>query len=539
MPFGKGMANTKNTNIAHKYWENAKKLREKVRAMERKAMLIHYGQNIILYGPPGTGKTYYTAVYAVAICDGKSIDELSDYSAVMERYNELKSENRIAFTTFHQSYGYEEFIEGLRPVIVPSSDEKDTGSVSYKVESGIFKKFCDIAEEKKIKSGNEVFIKSDPVVWKVSLEGSGTNTTKIDCFTNNRIRVGWKNITDLSKIGLKERKILNDFEHNMEIGDIVCVLHDKNSIDGIGIVDGEYEWLEDGGDYPRSRKVKWLAKDFVEDIYNINNNKILIAPTVYRLNIEPDKILGIAQKHSLKQMANAKKDTKNYVFIIDEINRGNISKIFGELITLIEPAKRKGAAESMEAILPYSGKPFGVPDNVYILGTMNTADRSIAIMDTALRRRFEFIEMMPDTSVIEEVTVTADGKTLNVSKMLDIINERITFLYDREHTIGHAFFIGLIKDPSIERLASIFEKSIIPLLQEYFYEDYYKIQLILGDNAKTEQEENLKFIKDTKIVPEDIFTGNAEDIDLPDKKYDINLEALYNIQSYKKIAPEL
>lgn len=504
------------------------------RIKENEAKSTIYGQNIILYGPPGTGKTYYTAVYAVAICDGKYIDELSDYSAVMERYNELKSENRIAFTTFHQSYGYEEFIEGLRPFIVPNGVEKNSGNVSYKVESGIFKKFCDIAEEKKIKAENEIFIKADPVVWKVSLEGAGANKTKADCFANNRIRIGWSD--DKSSKNKKEKAILNAFENVMEVGDIVCILHDQFSIDGIGIVDGEYEWLEDGKDYPRSRKVKWLAKDFVEDIHGINNGKVLTSQTVYRLNIEPDVILGIAQKHSLEQMADAEGDTKNYVFIIDEINRGNISKIFGELITLIEPAKRKGAPEELQTVLPYSGKPFGVPANVYILGTMNTADRSIAIMDTALRRRFQFIEMMPDTCILNKVEVTADEETLNVSKMLDIINERITFLYDREHTIGHAFFIGLIEDPSIERLASVFEKSVIPLLQEYFYEDYYKIQLILGDNGKTEQE--LKFIKDT-IVPKDIFSGNIEDIDLPDKKYEVNTKALYNIQSYKKIAPEL
>lgn len=514
---------------------------ERYRELKQHQNQIINGQNIILYGPPGTGKTYYTAVYAVAICDGKSIDELSDYSAVMERYNELKSENRIAFTTFHQSYGYEEFIEGLKPFIVPSGTQKDSGNVSYRVESGIFKKFCDIAEEKKIKTENEIFIKANPVVWKVSLEGAGANKTKADCFENNRIRIGWPNVNDITdtSVTAKEKTILNYFENVMEIGDIVCVLHDHFSIDGIGIVDGEYEWLEDGKDYPRSRKIKWLAKDFVEDIRAINGGKELTSPTVYRLNIEPDVILGIAQKHSLNQMADINEDTKNYVFIIDEINRGNISKIFGELITLIEPTKRKGTSEELQTVLPYSGKPFGVPSNVYILGTMNTADRSIAIIDTALRRRFQFIEMMPDESVLSEISVAAEGETLNISKMLHIINERITFLYDREHTIGHAFFIGLIKDSSIEMLASVFEKSVIPLLQEYFYEDYYKIQLILGDNGKTEQEEDLKFIKDIKIVPEDIFSGDIEDIDLPEKKYEVNQKALYNIQSYKKIAPGL
>ena len=504
-----------------------------------------YDKNIILYGPPGTGKTYYTAIYAVAICDGKSIDELSDYNAVMKRYNELKNENRIAFTTFHQSYGYEEFIEGIKPCVLDDSDTDNTGNIEYTVESGVFKKFCDIAGQKKITSKSSVFIKPNPVVWKISLEGSGSNKTKTDCFENGRIRIGWKNrdkhITDASETkSTRERTILTNFEYVMELGDIVCVLHDQFSIDGIGIITGEYKWLEDGGEYPRSRDVWWLANDFVEDIRNINGGKVLTSSTIYKLNIAPDIILEIAQKYLLFNTIDVEENTQNYVFIIDEINRGNISKIFGELITLIEPTKRRGAKEAMEAILPYSGKYFDVPDNVYILGTMNTADRSIAIMDMALRRRFQFIEMMPDLSVIKEIKVVSDGETLDVSKMLSIINKRIELLYDREHTIGHAFFTGLIAKPTIKKLASIFQKSVIPLLQEYFYEDYQKIQLVLGDNGKTKQEEDLKFIKDINIVAEDIFSGSVDDIiELPDKKYEINSDAFYNIHSYKRIAEGL
>jgi 5-methylcytosine-specific restriction protein B len=186
-------------------------------------------------------------------------------------------------------------------------------------------------------------------------------------------------------------------------------------------------------------------------------------------------------------------NNKPYLFIIDEINRGNISKIFGELITLIKDTKRDGKEECIPATLPYSGDKFTVPDNVYIIGTMNTADRSIAIMDTALRRRFQFVELMPDTDVLRNIGAHM-VEDLDVAKMLEKINERITFLYDREHTIGHAFFTKLASDPSIKTLSSIFQKSVIPLLQEYFYEDYQKIQLILGDNGKTD--DRLKFILD-------------------------------------------
>lgn len=248
------------------------------------------------------------------------------------------------------------------------------------------------------------------------------------------------------------------------------------------------------------------------------------------------EILGVGEQH----FRNVDESIKYLTPIIDLLQRKmvNISKIFGELITLIEDTKRAGASEAMEAILPYSGEPFSVPKNVYILGTMNTADRSIALMDTALRRRFEFAEMMPNSEVLESLgvgTIAVDGDELNVAKMLDVINERIEYLFDREHTIGHAFFTKLADDPSLETLAGIFEKNVIPLLQEYFYEDYEKIQLVLGDNAK---EDEFKFVLDKPLKIKDIFSGNP-DIDLPEKGYVIQKDAFYKLESYKQIAKDL
>ena len=363
--------------------EAIKSLEERGVFQEMKELDKEFDKNLILYGPPGTGKTYNSVIYAVAICDGKPLDELTDYAAVMSRYNELKKAGRISFTTFHQSYGYEEFIEGIKPII-----DENKQDIGYTIEPGVFKKFCDNAK-------------------------SITRTS-----------------TDIESTVIEE-------------------------------------------------------------------------------------------------------DTEPYVFIIDEINRGNISKIFGELITLIESTKRAGMPEAASAILPYSGDEFSVPSNVYILGTMNTADRSIALMDTALRRRFQFVEMMPDSDVLRKIH--ADKvEDLDVAAMLDKINERIEYLYDREHTIGHAFFTDLKDDATLEKLQSIFEKSVIPLLQEYFYEDYQKIQLVLGDNAKSD--DSLKIIIDEKVVAKNIFKGNVEDvIDLPEKKYSINSKAFENINSYKEI----
>ena len=219
---------------------------------------------------------------------------------------------------------------------------------------------------------------------------------------------------------------------------------------------------------------------------------------------------------------------KNYVFVIDEINRGNISKIFGELITLIEASKRIGQPEGMRTRLPYSQQLFGVPDNVFIIGTMNTADRSIAVIDTALRRRFRFREMMPDTDVLNGIHV----EDISVSEMLARMNKRISVLYDREHTIGHAYFIPLRDDPTIEQLAEIFKNAIVPLLQEYFYEDYEKIRLVLGDNNKDNKEE--QFIVAVENDYNELF-GRA-DIGLDDSvTYEINRVAFDNIEAYRSI----
>lgn len=177
--------------------------------------------------------------------------------------------------------------------------------------------------------------------------------------------------------------------------------------------------------------------------------------------------------------------------IIDEINRGNVSKIFGELITLIEESKREGKSEELEGLevtLPYSNEPFSVPNNLYIIGTMNSSDRSLTSVDIALRRRFEFIEMLPDNKVLKNIQIK-NATEIKVDQLLKVMNNRIKVLLDRDHCIGHAYFTPLIEKPSLESLMTIFEKRIIPLLQEYFFDDWSKINLVLGNNEmiKTEK----------------------------------------------------
>lgn len=453
-------------------------VREEYSTLQGQKDCIEFDKNMILYGPPGTGKTYNTVIYAVAICEGKPYEEVKkqDYEDILARYNALKSEGRIAFTTFHQSYGYEEFIEGIKPVM----DSEESGDVKYTIEDGIFKRFCKSGEGISLdEAWGQLYEDAKATGGKFTVTRRTGSRREAQFTKEDVISVMFDGETpahsDISKSKLKEVYETYDYEHRLDIPN------------------GGSRWVFD---------VCYAIIDLLVKKYNM--------------------------------IENADAEQKNRVFIIDEINRGNISKIFGELITLIEDTKRKDMPEAASAILPYSGEVFSVPGNVHILGTMNTADRSIALMDTALRRRFRFVEMMPDTGALEGLLVEG----LNVAKMLEVINTRIEFLYDREHTIGHAFFMSLKEKPTIENLGAIFEKSVVPLLQEYFYEDYQKIQLVLGDNAK--MEEDLKFIKDVKVVAKNIFVGNVEDvIDLPEKRYVINRDAFYNIGSYKMIAPEL
>ena len=482
-----------------------------------------FDKNIILYGPPGTGKTYKTAVYAVAIIEEKTLESVNseDYKDVLERYNKYKKEGLIAFTTFHQSYGYEEFIEGIKPVI---ADEDETGDVAYKIEEGVFKKFCSDAKKVKIDSLH-TGVNSDSKIWKVTIKDGTLNDIKQECYDESYVRIGYG----------ATHKYARAFVEDVKPGDIVISLKTRDTIDGIAVVTGELEILTGKKEYQVARKVEWLVKGIDADITSINEGKKLHRMTFAAVpSMQVEDIMKLAESFNAElEPVNIKENDKNYVFVIDEINRGNISKIFGELITLIEDTKRAGEPEAASAILPYSGESFSVPNNVYIIGTMNTADRSIALMDTALRRRFKFVEMMPDSNVLIEQganKINEGGVELDVAKMLDTINTRIEYLYDREHTIGHAFFISLKNDPTVSKLAGIFKNSVLPLLQEYFYEDYSKIMLILGDNGKLNSEH--RFIMENEIKANLIFRGDTSDIDLPEYSYDIQYEAFDDIMSY-------
>lgn len=435
--------------------------------------------NQILYGPPGTGKTYHTINKSIEICN-PSFNLSQDRRSVKKEYDRLQKEGRIVFTTFHQSLSYEDFIEGLKP-------ETKSGNITYEIKDGIFKELCKVASSKKNRSFSEAYDKlvsdlRDKTTIKIDLEdGKSFNITLLQ----NGEDLDVSGEVDLSTIKRKS---------------LAYIASQKNKFGG--------KWAK-----PFKGIYRYLEKNYE---YNPNDIENTIKP---------------------------------HVLIIDEINRGNVSQIFGELITLIEVDKRAGMKETIEVTLPYSGDPFSVPSNLYIIGTMNTADRSVEALDVALRRRFHFQEMMPNPDLVEPLRVlylywikmygkyggsidsyrkheidlwemlgltivneqayVGFGDSLgseasfdtfketmrtlvqfeggiNFKELLEVINGRIKYLKDEDHQIGHSYLMNVF---SKLELAETFNKNIIPLLKEYFYNDYGKIRLVLGDGFFTQVEE--------------------------------------------------
>ena len=428
--------------------------------------LLKQKKQIILQGAPGTGKTYITANLAVELCDNISTQGMSR-DQVMNRYKELQKDERIGFTTFHQSMDYEEFVEGIKPT------KEDDGTVSYDIKDGIFKRMCQHATYVE----NEVVSFStnkNPTIWKVSLAGTGNNPVRTDCMKNDRIRIGWDsygpNITDETVYNDGGKVVLDAFINKMQIGDYVLSCFSSHTIDAIGVVTGDYEWLNNEKGYRRSRKVKWIVKGINEDIVAINNNSVMTLSSVYRLKISNDDLNTLINKNKANVISTAspKKETRPYVLIIDEINRGNISKILGELITLLEADKRLGKQNEVKVTLPYSESDFGVPDNLYIIGTMNTADRSVGYIDYAIRRRFAFVTLKADRQIIDNYYASNPQLKDIALKAFDavykIIQEKTSSDFEADDLmVGHSYFLA--QDNA--ELQNKLEYEVRPLLLEY------------------------------------------------------------------------
>ena len=424
----------KNNNVAN------------VQPTNKTTILDQQSFNQILYGPPGTGKTYHTIDRALEIlgidCKDKTREERK------ELFEAYKQKGQIEFVTFHQNYSYEEFVEGIKP------NEKE-GAITYKTKSGVFKNIATKALEAIFQQTSLSRIFYEYMFSFIKLQNKEIEIEKTKFHFDN---------TEQAIICGKDFKVdydtLVNFFNNQYI---------KNY--------PSYEALKKHYDnhFKKYTQIEFFQKMQTERFY--------------------DAISRIVKNPEIPNLP--------YILIIDEINRGNISKIFGELITLIEPSKRIGENEELRVVLPYSGSNtkedeskelFGVPSNLYIIGTMNTADRSITSIDTALRRRFEFEEMMPNPSKLKILEIEGEneeGKTeINLKEMLKAINERIEYLYGREKTIGHAY---LIEVDSLQSLKNNFQNKIIPLLQEYFYNDYEAINAVLNDNGMIRNNQDFKY----------------------------------------------
>jgi len=471
--------------------------------------------NLILYGPPGTGKTFSTVAEAVQLC-GEPVPE--DRAELMTAYQRLLTAGRIEFVTFHQSMSYEEFVEGLRPETPgtkgqePDTDELETTGFRLKVEDGVFKRICERARLDPGEGSADRRLDRTRPIFKVALGRRFQEEEQIkDALDAHEIRHGWGGETDWSderfddfaeiKTELERqagREVSGyagelvctfSFRSNMQVGDYVVVSDGRDRIRAFGTITGSYYFEADTEHHPHRRKVEWLWRDDQGTERKRFYSKGFRQHTVYKLDgtlVDWDGLEGIvfdADKSIPEENA------RPHVLIIDEINRGNISKVFGELITLIEPDKRLRAENEIRLTLSYSKRLFGVPANLHVIGTMNTADRSIALLDTALRRRFTFREMMPDASVLKNA---APKCGIDLPRLLSTINARIEYLYDREHQIGHAYFTSCSSQAEVDE---VMRHRVIPLLAEYFFEDWAKIAAVLGDLESHEDPISGGFLK--------------------------------------------
>lgn len=421
--------------------------------------------NRILFGAAGTGKTFNTINHALSILDPKYDPQL-DRKELKKGFDAYKEQGRIKFVTFHQSFSYEDFVEGIR------AETDGTGQLRYEVKPGVFKEICEDAQ------------------------------TEIDAKQDNELVPIEESINSAIDQIITQAKTQEMIFHTKRGAEI------KVSSNSAGTL---FALTSTGSEIPLSiRHIRNYLK---------TQNEMIVDQKSYEWAI------AYSLRSKVKFTSSVEK-VKPYVLIIDEINRGNISRIFGELITLIEDSKRQDAEEQLSVILPYSKKEFSVPNNVYIIGTMNSSDRSLTGLDIALRRRFTFIEMLPKPELLNDVVIEG----LNIGKLLVIINQRIEVLLDRDHCLGHANFMSLKEQPTLEHLAHIFKQKIIPQLQEYFFDDWAKINLVFFNNRM--------LVEDQKINISSLFPSNFEqELGYSNEKkiWKINEDAFKTIDAFIKI----
>ncbi|WP_189062743.1 AAA family ATPase [Deinococcus arenae] len=429
--------------------------------------------NVILYGPPGTGKTYAVIDAALQRLDPDFLRSRPTRPQRQERFRALQAERRVDFVTFHQNFSYEEFVEGLRPVTTPE------GAVTYELRDGVFKALA-LRAASPVTAGQIPDLNLQGNVWKFSLDGTGgVSAARAHCFAHGEVRLGYGECGRLDQAA-ELRGAPRQFFEELTQGDLVVVPGPNTAVQAIGVVTGEYRYDETpppGIKWRNVRPVRWLAQDLnvpFKDLLGVN----FTLTTLYRLKLSVPQVLAYLTQRGVP-LAPAAGTPRAHVLVIDEINRGNIAKIFGELITLLEPSKRAGQTEATTVRLPASQTLFSVPDTLYLIGTMNTADRSLARLDTALRRRFDFRELPPRPDLLAR---TRDG--IHLPKLLYAVNRRVALLLGRDFTVGHAYFMDLSAQSTVQDVARVFRTRVLPLLEEYFFDDWSRVAQVLGDPHK-------------------------------------------------------
>lgn len=432
---------------------------------------VAYSLNQILYGPPGTGKTYSTIARTLGVLAPELLRSGATRGQLKAAFDRYVSLGQVVFTTFHQSFSYEDFVEGLR---ARSGEE---GGIRYEVEDGLFKRLC-------VQARSGQLAKDDPFEQALArlveqMEAADDERLEMQTTRGKRFLAHYDEGPTFLVYPASNPDLAHGYTGSMEAVRSLYLTGEKKGLYNASYVQGMLDYLKAHCELPEQ-----------------------YAPATPA-------------------------ERKPFVLIIDEINRGNVSRIFGELITLIETSKREGSAEALSVLLPYSKQAFSVPDNVYIIGTMNTADRSLASLDVALRRRFEFVEMLPDPALLDGVVVEG----VVVSDLLRVMNQRIEVLLDREHCLGHAFFMPLKEDASLECLADIFRRKVLPLLQEYFFEDWQRIQWVLNDHRKPD---SLRFVRKPATNIRELF-GEIEGVSEQSQRWEINEDAFRDPASFSGI----
>lgn len=457
--------------------------------------------NQILFGPPGTGKTYHTIDKALAILDPAWLaTHKADRPALKARFDELVKEGRIEFVTFHQSFSYEDFVEGIR-----AESGEESGQLRYEVVDGVFKRLCNATWSNQSQSGDEEIKPTDRVIY---------------------FRFG-----QMAKFEAEIASAINDkriqFDKlDVRLGDLVLLAEGTQVLRAVGRVVDISEEHQSG---QLVASLRWLR--VFKTSVNIEEVMTKPSPVEQSYFLQSDRVDTEALQRLIsvpEAIDRSLEAPKPRVLIIDEINRGNVSRIFGELITLIEPSKRAGASEALSTTLPYSKQPFSVPDNLYLIGTMNTADRSLAGLDIALRRRFVFEEMPPRPDLLDEVEIEDNGSSVNIGALLRVMNQRIELLLDRDHCLGHAYFMPLNDDPTLKRLSTIFQNQILPLLQEYFFEDWQRIAWVLNDHRKGKADQ---FLQAPQVDVAALF-GDRVKVGSHQQRWTLNEDAFARIEAY-------